>query len=151
MLHTHLTLRFALHQLLHWASVGILFPVLVLTQIDKGLDLLQVGVVMALYSTTVIMLEVPTGGLADQLGRKQIYMISVVVKLISIGLFIFSSTPAMITLVFILYGASRALDSGSIDAWFVDTFHEQHPMGICRRLWHSQRSLRLQGLPEVPS
>jgi len=146
MLHTHLTLRFALHQLLHWASVGILFPVLVLTQLDKGLDLLQVGVVMALYSTTVILLEVPTGGLADQLGRKQVYLISVVIKLIAIGLFIFSSTPAMITLVFILYGASRALDSGSIDAWFVDTFHEQHPGGDLQKALALSEIASLAGL-----
>ena len=56
---------FSTHQTLHWFSVGLLAPILALMQMAKGLDLFQIGLAVAVFSGTVIIFELPTGGLAD--------------------------------------------------------------------------------------
>jgi len=58
-----------------------LFPVIALFQIEKGLNLFQISINMALYSAAVILFELPTGGLSDTLGRKKVYLISLAVNL----------------------------------------------------------------------
>ncbi|GAH25588.1 unnamed protein product, partial [marine sediment metagenome] len=35
---------------------------------------------MAIYSGTVVILELPTGGLSDTIGRKKVYLISLMIK-----------------------------------------------------------------------
>jgi MFS family permease len=56
---------YSTHQSLHWFAIGLLVPVMALLQLEKGLDLFQIGLTVAVYSTTVMALELPTGGLAD--------------------------------------------------------------------------------------
>jgi DHA1 family quinolone resistance protein-like MFS transporter len=51
--------------------IGIIFPVLSLAIIEKGLDYFQLGILMAVYSGVTVLLELPTGGLADSIGRKR--------------------------------------------------------------------------------
>ena len=69
---------FSLNQGFHWFIIGLIIPITALLQLEKRLDLFQIGIVMAVYGTTVILLELPTGGLADAIGRKRVYLISLV-------------------------------------------------------------------------
>ena len=55
--------------------LGMLIPILVLFQLDRGLSLIQIGINMATYSGTVIILEIPSGFLADYFGNKKIYLL----------------------------------------------------------------------------
>jgi DHA1 family quinolone resistance protein-like MFS transporter len=120
---------YALNQTFHWFIVGLLIPVMALLQLEKGLDLFQIGITMAVYSGTVILLELPTGGLADAIGRKRVYLISLVMSFLS-GLVILIAwnfyTMAVGTF---LMGVARALSSGTIDAWFIDEFNKIEPEG----------------------
>ncbi len=72
---------FTFNQTIHWFIVGLIFPVIALFQMEKGLNLFQIGINMALYSAAVILFELPTGGLSDTLGRKKVYLISLAVNL----------------------------------------------------------------------
>jgi MFS family permease len=120
---------YTLNQTFHWFIVGLLIPVMALLQLEKGLDLFQIGITMAVYSGTVILLELPTGGLADAIGRKRVYLISLVMSFLS-GLVILIAwnfyTMAVGTF---LMGVARALSSGTIDAWFIDEFNKIEPEG----------------------
>jgi len=120
---------YALNQTFHWFIVGLLIPVMALLQLEKGLDLFQIGITIAVYSGTVILLELPTGGLADAIGRKRVYLISLVMSFLS-GLVILVAwnfyTMAVGTF---FMGVARALSSGSMDAWFVDEFNKIEPAG----------------------
>jgi DHA1 family quinolone resistance protein-like MFS transporter len=120
---------YTLNQTFHWFIVGLLIPVMALLQLEKGLDLFQIGITMAIYSGTVIFLELPTGGLADAIGRKRVYLISLMMSFLS-GLVILIAwsfyTMAVGTF---LMGVARALSSGTIDAWFVDEFNKIEPEG----------------------
>jgi len=54
---------FTFNQTIHWFIVGLMIPVIALFQMEKGLNLFQIGINMALYSAAVILFELPTGGL----------------------------------------------------------------------------------------
>lgn len=120
---------YIVNQMVHWFIVGITLPIMILYMTDKGLDLFQAGLVMSIYSGTVIMLELPTGGLSDSIGRKKVYTYSLLVSTFSVITLLFADGLPLFLVGFVLYGVARALSSGSMDAWFVDEFATKHPGG----------------------
>jgi len=121
--------RFIINQTFHWFIVGIMLPVITLLQLEKGLNLFQIGITMSFYSATIVLLELPTGGLSDTLGRKKIYLISLVFNFIAATLLLIARDFHFINLGFFLLGVGRALSSGSLDAWFIDEFYLLDPEG----------------------
>lgn len=120
---------YTLNQTFHWFIVGLMIPVMALLQLEKGLDLLQIGITIAVYSGTVILFELPTGGLADAIGRKRVYSISLVMSFLSgLVILIAWNLYTMVVGTFLM-GVARALSSGTIDAWFVDEFNKIEPEG----------------------
>jgi len=94
---------------------------------SRGLDLFQVGVVMGVYSLTIVLLEVPTGGLADAMGRKRVAIMAYGCLAIASCTFLFAFSFPAVLAAFTLYGAGRALSSGALDAWFVDELQKADP------------------------
>jgi len=120
---------FTFNQTFHWFMTGLIIPILTLLLLKKGLDLFQVGIALGTYSTLVILFELPTGGLADSLGRKRVYLISLVVSFsATICLLLFKEFAALLV-GFALMGIARALSSGTLDAWFVNEFRKIEPEG----------------------
>ena len=120
---------YTLNQTFHWFIVGLLIPVMALLQLEKGLDLFQIGITMAVYSGTVILLELPTGGLADAIGRKRVYLISLVMSFLSHLVILVAWNFYTMAVGTLLMGVARALSSGTMDAWFVDEFNKIEPEG----------------------
>ncbi len=118
---------YILNQMVHWFIVGITLPIMVLYMTDRGLDLFQAGMVLSIYAGTVILLELPTGGLSDSFGRKKVYTYSLVFSLMSGTVLLFADGLPLFLLGFVIYGAARALSSGSMDAWFVDQYTARNP------------------------
>lgn len=111
--------RFLILQGLRWLPVGFIAPLLVLI-LTRELSLTQVGTLLAVYSVTTALLELPTGGLADSIGRRPILLVS---SATSVGLFALLLAPAsvgVLGLAMVIGGISRALDSGPLESWFVD-------------------------------
>lgn len=71
---------------LRYVPTGLTLPVLVLLMIDRGLDLAQVGVAIAAMSAVVLVLEVPSGGLADAVGSRAVLASSSVLAAGALGL-----------------------------------------------------------------
>jgi DHA1 family quinolone resistance protein-like MFS transporter len=124
---------YIINQTVHWFIVGITLPIMVLYMTAKGLDLFQAGMTLSVYSATVILLELPTGGLSDSLGRKKVYLYSLVMSSLSGTVLLFATGLPLFMAGFILYGTARALSSGSMDAWFVDEFALANPGGDLQR------------------
>ena len=121
---------FTFNQSFHWFMTGLLIPVLTLLLLKKGLDLFQVGIALGIYSGFAILFELPTGGLADSIGRKRVYLISLVVSFGAITCLLFAQGFTVLLIFgFMLMGAARALSSGTLDAWFVDEFWKIDPNG----------------------
>ena len=119
--------RFLVLTALRWAPSGLLFPVFVLLPLSRGLTLSELGLAAAMQGLVVFALELPTGGLADAVGRRWVLMVSAVVGLASVALFAVADSFALFAVVFALQGVYRALDSGPLEAWYVDTVHASDP------------------------
>jgi hypothetical protein len=105
---------------LRWLATGLLIPILVLLPLDRGLTLTQVGAAGVAQGLLVLALELPTGGLADALGRRPVLLAAGVINLASFGLLAVAGSLPLFIAVFALQGVYRALDSGPLDAWYVD-------------------------------
>lgn len=112
---------------LFWLATALPISLLVLLAQARGLDLFQVGIVMGLYSLTIVLLEVPTGGLADTIGRKRVAILAYSIILISGLVLLGAFTFPVFLFGFMLNGVGRALSSGALDAWFVDTLKAADP------------------------
>jgi MFS family permease len=112
--------RFILLTALRWLPTGLLIPVTVLLMQERGLSLAQVGLVSGTQSFTVLLLELPTGGLADALGRRPLLLVAGALNLASLTLLACSHSFAMLLVAWAIQGVFRALDSGPLEAWYVD-------------------------------
>ncbi len=108
---------------------AILLPlaVLVVHMLERGLGLGVVGLAFAVRSVIVVLLEVPTGGLADAIGRKPIAILSQSFTLASIVTLLLVTGPAVALLYAVLQGVGAALNSGALDAWYVDSLKRLNP------------------------
>ncbi len=91
------------------------------------MDLFQISLLFGVYSLTTMAMELPFGGLADSIGRKPVFLTAVVASLISLALFLSTSDFYVLALSFAFIGFGRALRSGTLDAWFVETFKTAAP------------------------
>lgn len=119
--------RFLVLTAFRWLPPGLLIPVFVLLPLDRGLKLSELGVAAAIQGFVVFGLELPTGGLADTIGRRRVLVTSMVFCLASIALFLVADSFAAFATFFVLQGVYRALDSGPLEAWYVDTVRAVSP------------------------
>ncbi|MBQ1073898.1 MFS transporter [Micromonospora sp. C31] len=112
--------RFLVLHGLRWLPTGLMVPVMILLMQERGLTLSQIGLVTVAQGLVVLALELPTGGLADALGRRPVLVVAWLVNLGSLTLFAVADSFALFFLVWALQGVFRALDSGPMEAWYVD-------------------------------
>jgi MFS family permease len=116
--------RFWLLACLRWLPTGFVIPVSALLPLERGLTIAEYGMVAATQGFVVLLLELPTGGFADALGRKPVFIASAAVALAAYVTYALAQVPLAFVLASALSGVFRALDSGPLNAWFVDAVHE---------------------------
>jgi MFS family permease len=110
-----------------WLPVGLVFGLTVLLPLERGLSLADVGGLLAIQGFVVLALELPTGGLADALGRRPLLIASGVLAVGSAALFVLATGFWMFAVAMVAQGVFRALDSGPLEAWYVDAAHAADP------------------------
>ncbi|MFF5210122.1 MFS transporter [Streptosporangium sp. NPDC000396] len=115
--------RFALISFLSWLPTGLTLAPMILLMTGRGLGLAEIGLVTAAYSATCIALELPTGGLADVLGRRVVLAAAAAFGLASLTMLAFATVTWQFLLAMVLNGVARALSSGPAQAWYVDALH----------------------------
>ena len=118
---------FQIHQFLDRFAMGLTVAVVALALTDRGMDLFQISLLFGIYALTTMAMELPFGGLADSIGRKPVFLAAVVASLISLVLFLSTRDFYVLALSFAFIGFGRALRSGTLDAWFVETFKATAP------------------------
>ena len=112
---------------LRWLPVGVSVPVAVLLATARGLSPADIGVTVAVYGAVTLLLELPTGGLADALGHRPVLAVSGLFTIAALTTMAMADTVLLFSVAWALKGVARALDSGPLEAWYVDTVHRTDP------------------------
>ncbi len=108
-------------------AIALPMPVLILHMTGRGLDLALIGLAFTVRALLVVLLELPTGGLADAIGRRPVALTSQLFTLASFTVLLFVTGPVTALVYAVLQGVGSALHSGAMDAWFVDELHALDP------------------------
>lgn len=110
-----------------WLSVGFIVGILILWALERGLSLPETLTAFAVIGFVVLVLELPTSGFADALGRRPVLIASAVANVAAMVALLLAHSFAGFVVVAVLTGIFRALDSGPLEAWYVDTVHLTRP------------------------
>ncbi|PRY60311.1 putative MFS family arabinose efflux permease [Knoellia remsis] len=110
-----------------WFPVGLIVGMMTLLPLDRGLSVAQALAAFAFTGWVVFALELPTSGFADAFGRKPVYVAAAVVQVAAGLVYLFAQSFWVFVLGSVLTGVFRALDSGPLEAWFVDAVHATDP------------------------
>lgn len=110
-----------------WFPVGLVVGVITLWILDRGLTISQALLAFSLQGIVVFLLELPTSGFADAFGRRPLLVASAVVNVVAASVMIVADSFWWFVAAAALQGVFRALDSGPLEAWYVDTVHLTRP------------------------
>ncbi|MCG8689012.1 MAG: MFS transporter [Desulfobacterales bacterium] len=102
------------------------YPVFTILFLDFGLTVAQFSLLNAVWAATIVMAEVPSGALADTIGRKRLVVFATLTMVIEVGLIAFLPTAntALVFWVFlinrVLSGLAEAAASGADEALAYD-------------------------------
>ena len=110
-----------------WFPVGLIVSLLVLWILERGLSVSAALLAFSFQGLLIFLLELPTSGFADAFGRRPMFVAAAVVNVVASVMIVFADSFWMFALAAGLQGVFRALDSGPLEAWYVDTVHATTP------------------------
>ncbi|WP_394275359.1 hypothetical protein [Luteococcus sp.] len=90
----------------------------------KGLSLSDIAILQAVYSGVILVVEFPSGVLADLISRKKLFLYSKVVLAGFFAVAMLGNGMGWMCLAWVLYAVSSALDSGTIDSDIVNALKD---------------------------
>jgi MFS family permease len=121
-----------------WLPVGFVVGIFALVARERGLSVQEITLYMTAQGIMVFLLELPTSGFADVLGRKPVLLVAGVVNIGAGFAYLFAHSFWQFALGAGLMGVYRALDSGPLEAWYVDSVHEREPGADVHRALSAQ-------------
>lgn len=118
---------------LRWWATVLAMPVLVPLFLERGLDLAEIGLVLATFAAVTAAAEVPTGGLADAFGRVKTTLVADALAVASRVLLLIAPDLTGLLGAAALGGFARALGSGALEAWYVDVRRRHAPTADLQR------------------
>lgn len=103
------------------------YPVFTVLFLDYGLTLEQFAILNIVWALTIVLAEVPSGALADIVGRKRLVVFAAIMMVLELGLIVFSpigASPLLFPLFLanrICSGLSEAAASGADEALAYDS------------------------------
>ena len=117
---------------------GLVIGVITLWFLERGLTISQALLAFSLQGIVVFLLELPSSGFADTFGRRPLLVTAAAVNLVASAALILADSFWTFVLAAGLQGLFRALDSGPLEAWYVDTVHATEPGADVDRALSSQ-------------
>jgi predicted MFS family arabinose efflux permease len=112
---------------LRWFQSGLLIPIIVLLMVSRGMSLVEIGLVGSVQGLIVLFLELPTGGLSDSLGRRPTQVLAYAFAIAGLAMLYIADSVGGFVAATVLTATFRALDSGPLEAWYVDATHAADP------------------------
>ncbi len=101
----------------------------------KGMSLAEIGILESIYHITGLLLELPSGAIADLKGRKFCVVTGRAVSLISCYLMIISNSFLGFAVSFMLSSAAMNLNSGAAEALIYDSLKELGEEEKYKKIW----------------
>jgi len=117
------------------------YPVFTILFLDFGLTVAQFAILNAVWAATIVLTEVPSGALADIIGRKRLLVFATFTMIIEIGIisFVPKTDPSVIFIVFlvnrVLSGLAEAAASGADEAIAYDSLAAKGDPGQWAEYW----------------
>ena len=108
-----------------FSSLYFIVPIWVIIEL-KFLTLSELLIVEGVIAGSQLFLELPTGALADLLGRKNTITLGFLIGAIGFGLFSFATNFIQFLIIGILFGLQASLISGAKEALVFDTLKQAH-------------------------
>lgn len=115
-----------------WAVIG---PIYALFLLDRGLNLLEINLVLATFLITSFVFEVPTGAVADVFGRKVSFVLSCLVRMVAFLLYAVSNEFWVFLVAEFIDAVGLTLATGALDAWAVDGMRREGHDGKTERFF----------------
>ncbi|MEV0058246.1 MFS transporter [Nocardia sp. NPDC050718] len=96
-----------------YALYGVLFA-------DHGLSTAQISLLLALWSITAFLLEVPSGAWADTVSRRALLVLSCLLQAACFALWMLAPSFLGFALGFVIWGIASSLESGTFEALIYD-------------------------------
>ena len=126
------------------------YPVFSILYLDFGLTLSQFAILNAVWAATIVLCEVPSGALADTIGRRNLLVFAGVLMVVEIAIWAFVPR-ANLTLLFwvfvlnrILSGMAEAAASGADEALAYDSLQEEGDINDWGRVL--ERQIQVQSI-----
>ncbi|HID39450.1 MAG TPA: MFS transporter [Calditrichaeota bacterium] len=108
--------------------------------LENGLPYLQIGILYTIRQITIYIWEVPSGLIADALGRKKTLLFSLAAYLISFILFFISNIFPFFALAMVSYGIGEAFRSGTHKAMILEYLRLNDLTDLKTRYYGATRS-----------
>ena len=118
-------------------------PILTLFFFSRNLNTFQVVSLEAILILSVLIFEIPTGIIADRIGRKYSLIMLILAYIIGNVWTIYAYTYFEFMIIFILFGAGIAFGSGAIEALVYDTLKKSKQENQMTKVWGSINSYAL--------
>lgn len=104
-----------------FAELLILGPILVLFLIAKGLSFTEIMVLQSISAIAVVLFEVPTGAVADKIGRKESILLGAALWAISLGVYAVGTSFPMFIVAEVIFSLGATFKSGADNALIYDS------------------------------
>ena len=101
----------------------------------KGMSLVEIGLLEAIYHITGLLFELPTGAIADLYGKKFSVVVGRIISVISCVLMITANSFLAFAIAFILSAAAMNLNSGASEALVYDSLKELGQEDKYKKIW----------------
>ncbi|MGI6657129.1 MAG: MFS transporter [Desulfobulbus sp.] len=124
------------------------YPVFTILFLDYGLSLEQFAVLNAVWAWTIVLAEVPSGALADLLGRRRLLVCTALLMILEMALLAFAplGDAGLVFRIFlvgrIVGGLAEAMGSGADEALAYDTLARRGWAGCWPRVLEVQMRIR---------
>lgn len=133
---------------------GFTWPVVTLFLLSRGLTYTEIATASAVLATASLVSELPTGFVADRVGRRAALVVSALLFLVGQLLYAAVHSVAVAALAAAIVGVAEAFQSGSLGAWLydalaahgrADAFTEVRARGAAVRYWSGAGMMVLSG------
>lgn len=137
---------FSLYAFSFFDDFILIYPLYTIMFADAGLGAFKISSLLAAWSFTSFILEVPSGSIADKYPRRQVLIMGMILRAVGYGFWLFHRTYLGFLIGFILWGIKSALTSGTVEALVYDELSKQQKLPLYAKITGRMQSLGLMAV-----